>query len=109
LFEDRIIVSPNYPARANVAHGIPDFIEIADDYLSGFASRMKKFVVSNINAYMCWIFTAGGKENKIPLLQIVAIDLFALLKLLAGCSGQFNIKFGKYAFHKSGTVEAALL
>jgi len=61
---------------------------------------MKEFVISNIDAHMRWAFSSGGKEDEVPLFQLVRDRSSRPLKLLAGGSGQFNIEFGKQAFHK---------
>src|SRR5512136_1339395 len=89
-----------YPAGSQISHGIPDLVEIADHYLAGFAGSMQKLVISNINAYVCRIRTAGRKENEVANFQLVAVNFLALLVLLARGSGQINIELGKKVFYQ---------
>ena len=95
-------------ARSQVAHGVPNLVEIADDHLSGFACGMQKFIIPDIDAHMGRMRSAGGKENEITRLQLVPIDFLALLVLFARGSGQFNIELGEQVFDQTGAVKARL-
>ena len=69
---------------------------------------MQKFIVSHIDAHMGRTSSAGRKEDEVSHFQLIPVNFFSLLVLLARGAGQFNIELGEQVLYQTGAVKTGL-
>ena len=74
---------------------IPSLVQVAYDYLMGFARCMQEFVAPDVNPHMVGELSSRCEKNEVAHFQLVTLDLLAKLILFFGRMGQIDVKSGK--------------